>query len=143
MRLWEEVGTQLKGVTDALKDMTHEMRDVRERLIRIEAQDQPKKIAALETELREAYDEIARVEKDAADELSTAVTAHNAALAQATAHSAAEHARIEKVFNDDKLALEKRLTRMEIIIAPLTIGGSAFLAAVIGVLVNTFGGMPG
>lgn len=140
MRLWEEVGTQLKGVTEAMKDLTHEMRDVRERLIRIEAQDQPKKIANLEKELREAYDEIARVEKDASDELAAAVQAHNASLAAATATAVAEITRLEKAHADDKLTLEKRLTRMEIIIAPLTCGGSAALAAVIGLLVTKFAG---
>lgn len=144
MRLWEEVGTQLKGVTDALKDMTLEMRDVRERLIRIEAQDQPKKIAALEVELREAFDEIARVEREAADELSQAIAAHNIALNTSTAHYTAEQARIEKTAADDKLSLEKRLSRMEAFIAPIAAGGSALLAAVIGAIVmGVSGGFSG
>lgn len=125
MRLFEEIGTQLKGVSESMKDLTLEMRDVRERLIRIEAQDQPKKIAELETDVREAFDEITRVEKALSDE-----------LAKLQAHSVSEITRIEKDFNDIKAKLEQRLQRMEIIIAPLTVGGSAFLAAVMGAIVT-------
>jgi biopolymer transport protein ExbB/TolQ len=131
MRLFEEVGTQLKGLAEAMKDLTHEMRDVRERLIRIDAQDQPKKIAALEDAAHEAASEIARVEREAEAEIARieqdAAAKIAAAVAAVTATAAAE-----------KLALERRLIRMETIIAPLTVGGSAFLAAVIGAIV-TFG----
>lgn len=129
MRLWEEVGTQLKGVTLAMKDLTLEMRDVRERLIRIEAQDQPKKLAALETDVRDAHDEIARVEKAAADDLAQAKTNHAQDVALLKAATVADITRVEKSAADDKLALEKRLTRMEIIIAPLITIGSTILAA--------------
>jgi chromosome segregation ATPase len=124
MRLWEEVGTQLKGMTDAVKDLTREIRDVRERLVRIETQDQPAKIAALETEVRDLRDEFhdhrqvvqaqaAVIKQDAAAE-----------VAQAKADAAA-----------DKLALEKRLTRMEVIIVPLTMVGSTVLTGVVGAII--------
>jgi len=142
MRLWEEVGTQLKGVTEAMKDLTHEMRDVRERLIRIEAQDQPVKIAKLETELREAQDEIARVEREAADALVAAGNTHSFNLQTAATAAAADKLALEKVQAADKLALEKRLTRMEMIVAPLTMGGSALVAAGIGLAITFFTGHP-
>lgn len=151
MRLWEEVGTQLKGVTDAMKDLTHEMRDVRERLIRMEAQDQPAKIAKLEADLREANDEIAQVKHDTNHEIAQvkhdtnheiasvkqAVNAEIAAVKQA---ANTDIAAVKQTASDDKLALEKRLTRMEVIIAPLTVGGSALLAALIGAIVTAMSG---
>ncbi len=43
---------------------------------------------------------------------------------------------LEREFTADKLALERRLTRMEIIIGPMTAGGSALLAAVVGAIVT-------
>jgi hypothetical protein len=106
-RLTEKVDDRFDGFRDDLKD-------VRDRLTRIEAQDQPGRIAGLEADLRAAGVEIVRVEKEAADELD----------------------RLEREFTADKLALEKRLTRMEIIIGPLTAGGSALLAAVVGAVVT-------
>lgn len=136
MRLFEEIGTQLKGVSDSMRDMTHEMREVRERLIRIEAQDQPKKVAALEADLRHAQDEISRVEREAALALAAASTAATEERTRADAAAAQALAAIAAVAAADKLALEKRLTRMEVIIAPLTVGGSALLAAIIGVIVT-------
>lgn len=129
MRLWEEVGAQLKGVSEAMKDMTLEMREVRDRLIRMEAQDQPAKIAKLETDLREMRDEVAEVKHDA----------HNEVI-QAKQDALSLIGTVKQQASDDKLALEKRLTRMEIIIAPLTVGGSAFLAAVIGAIVAALNG---
>lgn len=98
-----------------------DMKDVRDRLTRIEAQDQPGKIAKMEADLKDATHEIIRVEKEAADELD----------------------RLEREFTTDKLALEKRLTRMEIIIGPLTAGGSALLAAVVGAIVTMVTGAGG
>lgn len=136
MRLFEEIGTQLKGVADSMKDLTHEMREVRERLIRIEAQDQPKKVAALEADLRDAQDDIARVEREATDALAAAAAAAAAERTRADAAAAQALTAIAAVAAADKLALEKRLTRMETIIAPLTVGGSALLAAIIGVIVT-------
>lgn len=127
MRLWEEVGTQLKGVTEALKDLTREMRDVSERLVRIESQDQPAKLAALEDDLREALVDVSDAKHEAQLALATVRQDHQTEMALIRSDHAA-----------DKLALEKRLTRMEIIIAPLTVGGSAFLAAVIGALAAAF-----
>lgn len=106
-RLVDKVDTRFDGFRD-------DMKDVRDRLTRIEAQDQPQKIASLERDLKAAAQETARVEKEAADELD----------------------RLEREFTADKLALEKRLTRMEIIIGPLTAGGSALLAAVVGAVVS-------
>lgn len=106
-RLVDKVDTRFDGFRD-------DMKDVRDRLTRIEAQDQPQKIANLERDLKAAAREIARVENEAADELD----------------------RLEREFSADKLALEKRLTRMEIIIGPLTAGGSALLAAVVGAVVT-------
>jgi chromosome segregation ATPase len=129
VRLFEEIGTQLKGVTDAMRELTLEMRDVRERLIRIEAQDQPQKIAKLETELRATQDEIGLMSRQFAE-----------ALAQLAAAEAAERAKLERELGQTKGKLEQRLQRMEIIIAPITVGGSAFLAAVIGALVTLFSG---
>lgn len=113
-RLVDKVDTRFDSFRDDLKD-------VRERLTRIEAQDQPGKIAALEADLRAAGQNIIRVEKGAADELD----------------------RLEREFTADKLALEKRLTRMEIIIGPLTAGGSALLAAVVGAIVTMVTGQGG
>lgn len=140
MRLWEEVGSQLKGVSDAMKDMTLEMRDVRDRLIRMESQDQPAKIAKLEADLREASDEIAEVKQEATAFISLVKQAAHDEVTAAKQVATDEIKRVEKQAADDKLALEKRLTRMEIIIAPLTVGGSAFLAAVIGAIVTLISG---
>lgn len=109
-RLVDKVDTRFDGFRD-------DMKDVRDRLTRIEAQDQPQKIAKLEADLKETCHELVRVEKEASDELD----------------------RLEREFTADKLALEKRLTRMEIIIGPLTAGGSALLAAVVGAIVTTVG----
>lgn len=106
-RLTDKVDTRF----DVFRD---DMKDVRDRLTRIEAQDQPQKIAKMEADLKAATQDIHRVEKEAADELD----------------------RLEREFTADKLALEKRLTRMEIIIGPLTAGGSALLAAVVGAVVT-------
>lgn len=106
-RLVDKFDTRFDGFRD-------DMKDVRDRLTRIEAQDQPQKIAKLEADLKAAGHEIVRVEKEAADELD----------------------RLEREFTADKLTLEKRLTRMEIIIGPLTAGGSALLAAVVGAIIT-------
>jgi len=106
-RLVDKVDTRFDSFRDDIKD-------VRDRLTRIEAQDQPQKLAKLETDLKTAAQEVARVEKEAADEVS----------------------RLERAFTDNKLLLERRLTRMEIIIGPLTAGGSALLAAVVGAIVS-------
>lgn len=106
-RLVDKVDTRFDGFRD-------DMKDVRDRLTRIEAQDQPQKLTSLERDLKAAAREITRVENEAADELD----------------------RLEREFATDKLALEKRLTRMEIIIGPLTAGGSALLAAVVGAIVT-------
>jgi len=106
-RLVDKVDTRFDGFRD-------DMKDVRDRLTRIEAQDQPQKLAMMETALKTAAQELLRVEKDAADELD----------------------RLEREFTADKLALERRLTRMEIIIGPMTAGGSALLAAVVGAIVT-------
>ena len=106
-RLVDKVDTRFDGFRD-------DMKDVRDRLTRIEAQDQPAKLAKLEADLKAAVHEVLRVEKEAADELD----------------------RLEREFTADKLVLEKRLTRMEIIIGPLTAGASALLAAVVGAVVT-------
>jgi chromosome segregation ATPase len=124
MRLWEEVGTQLKGMTDAVKDLTREIRDVRERLVRIETQDQPAKIAALETEARDLRDELHNHRQDAQAQIAGVKQDAAADVAQAKADAAA-----------DKLALEKRLTRMEVIIVPLTMIGSTLLTGIVGAIV--------
>ena len=106
-RLVDKVDTRFDGFRD-------DMKDVRDRLTRIEAQDQPAKLARMDLDLKAAAQDIIRVEKAASDELD----------------------RLEREFTADKLALEKRLTRMEIIIGPLTAGGSALLAAVVGAIVT-------
>lgn len=113
-RLVDKIDTRFDTFRD---DMT----DVRDRLARIEAQDQPQKLAKMEADLKAATQDIHRVEKEAADELD----------------------RLEREFAQDKLALEKRLTRMEIIIGPLTAGGSALLAAVVGAVVTMVTGPGG
>lgn len=124
MRMWEEIGAQLKGFADAMREVVADVRDVRERMIRIEAQDQPQKINKLENALSEARDEIARVEH-----------AGEIALNLAVQHAATERNRIETAQAADKLALEKRLTRMEVVVAPLTAIGSSLLAAIITAVV--------
>lgn len=91
-----------------------DMKDVRDRLARIEAQDQPQKLQKLEADLKDANKRLVDIEREATNELD----------------------RVERAFSADKLALEKRLTRMEIIIGPLTAGGSALLAAVVGAIVT-------
>jgi hypothetical protein len=106
-RLVDKVDQRFDGFRD-------DMKDVRDRLTRIEAQDQPQKLAKLENDLKDAVQEVARVEKEAADEVS----------------------RLERAFTDNKRLLERRLTRMEIMIGPLTAGGSALLAAVVGAVVT-------
>lgn len=113
-RLTDKVDARFDGFRD-------DMKDVRDRLTRIEAQDQPQKLAKLETDLKTAAQDIIRVEREAADELD----------------------RLEREFTADKLSLEKRLTRMEIIIGPLTAGGSALLAAVVGAIVTMVTGGTG
>ena len=117
-RLFETLNGKIDRLVDKVDarfDGFHEdMKDVRDRLTRIEAQDQPQKIAKMEADLKAAVQDIMRVEKEAADELD----------------------RLEREFTADKLSLEKRLTRMEIIIGPLTAGGSALLAAVVGAIVT-------
>lgn len=113
-RLVDKVDQRFDGFRD-------DMKDVRDRLTRIEAQDQPQKLAKMEADLKAASQDIHRVEKEAADELD----------------------RLEREFTADKLALEKRLTRMEIIIGPLTAGGSALLAAVVGAVVTMVTGSGG
>lgn len=117
----EKIDRLVDRVDDRFDSFRDDLKDVRERLTRIEAQDQPGKIAALEADLRAAGQNIIRVEKGAADELD----------------------RLEREFTADKLALEKRLTRMEIIIGPLTAGGSALLAAVVGAIVTMVTGGTG
>lgn len=113
-RLVDKVDTRFDGFRD-------DMKDVRDRLTRIEAQDQPAKLARMDLDLKAAAQDIIRVEKAASDELD----------------------RLEREFTADKLALEKRLTRMEIIIGPLTAGGSALLAAVVGAIVTMVTGGTG
>lgn len=113
-RLVDKVDQRFDGFRD-------DMKDVRDRLTRIEAQDQPAKLAKLEADLKDAAQIIVRVEREAADELD----------------------RLEREFAADKLALERRLTRMEIIIGPLTAGGSALLAAVVGAIVTMVTGPGG
>lgn len=117
-RLFTTLNQKIDRLVDKVDqrfDGFHEdMKDVRDRLTRIEAQDQPQKIAKMEADLKAAAQDIMRVEKEAADELD----------------------RLEREFTADKLSLEKRLTRMEIIIGPLTAGGSALLAAVVGAIVT-------
>ncbi|GEM_PF-1595779 len=113
-RLVDKVDTRFDGFRD-------DMKDVRDRLTRIEAQDQPAKLARMDLDLKAAAQDIIRVEKAASDELD----------------------RLEREFTADKLALEKRLTRMEIIIGPLTAGGSALLAAVVGAIVTIVTGGSG
>ncbi len=127
MRLFEEIGTQLKGLGDTIKDVSRDMRDVSDRLARMEGADQPSKIAKLEDDLHEAQRELGRVERHAGDE-----------IARVERHAMQEIIRIEAVAAADKLALEKRLTRMEIIIGPITAAGSSLLAAVVGAVVAYF-----
>lgn len=110
----DKIDRLVDKVDQRFDDFRDDMKDVRDRLTRIEAQDQPQKIAKIEADLKAASQDIMRVQKEAADELD----------------------RLEREFTTDKLALEKRLTRMEIIIGPLTAGGSALLAAVVGAVVT-------
>ncbi len=116
--LTEKIDRLVDKVDQRFDGFREDMKDVRDRLTRIEAQDQPQKLAKLETDLKAAAQDIIRVEREAADELD----------------------RLEREFSADKLALEKRLTRMEIIIGPLTAGGSALLAAVVGTIVTMVAG---
>lgn len=117
-RLFQTLTEKMDRLTDKVDQrfdgFQGDMKDVRDRLTRIEAQDQPQKLAKLDADLKSTTQDIHRVEKEAADELD----------------------RLEREFTADKLALEKRLTRMEIIIGPLTAGGSALLAAVVGAIVT-------
>ena len=119
--LTEKIDRLVDKVDQRFDGFREDMKDVRDRLTRIEAQDQPQKLAKLETDLKTAAQDIIRVEKAASDELD----------------------RLEREFTADKLALEKRLTRMEIIIGPLTAGGSALLAAVVGAIVTMVTGGTG
>lgn len=119
--LTEKIDRLVDKVDQRFDGFREDMKDVRDRLTRIEAQDQPQKLAKLETDLKAAAQDIIRVEKAASDELD----------------------RLEREFTADKLALEKRLTRMEIIIGPLTAGGSALLAAVVGAIVTMVTGGTG
>ena len=119
--LTEKIDRLVDKVDQRFDGFREDMKDVRDRLTRIEAQDQPQKLAKLETDLKAAAQDIVRVEKAASDELD----------------------RLEREFTADKLALEKRLTRMEIIIGPLTAGGSALLAAVVGAIVTMVTGGTG
>lgn len=118
MRMWEEIGSQLKEFASVMREFGADLRDVRERMIRIEAQDQPLKIAKLEDAMTDAHDEIARVERD-----------YQAMIAKAQQHDANERQKLMADHAADKLALEKRLTRTETIMAPLLAFGSALLAA--------------
>lgn len=119
--LTEKIDRLVDKVDQRFDGFREDMKDVRDRLTRIEAQDQPQKLAKLETDLKTVAQDIIRVEREAADELD----------------------RLEREFTADKLALEKRLTRMEIIIGPLTAGGSALLAAVVGAIVTMVTGSGG
>lgn len=119
MRLFEEIGSQMKGLAASVRDIAGDMRDARERLIRIEAQDQPQKLARLEDALKIAHDDIARVEREA-----------ETALAQALVVETAERLKITNGQAGDKLSFERRMTRMETVIIPVAAIGSAILTAV-------------
>ncbi len=105
MRLFEEVGNQLKAMTQAVQSLASETRDVRERVIRIEALNQPEKLTALESNIGELFRKANAKEKEDAELW---------------------------------LANEKRMTRIEVVVAPFTVGGAALLAAVIGAVVAHF-----
>lgn len=120
MRLFEEIGSQMKGLASSVREIAGDMRDARERLIRIEAQDQPQKITALEKALREAHDDILRVERDAEQ-----------ALAATVASETAERQKIITASANDKLAYERRMTRIETIMIPAAAVGSALLTGIV------------
>lgn len=119
MRMWEEIGSQLKDFAQTMREFGSDIRDVRERMIRIEAQDQPGKITKLEEAVGDAQDDIARLERE-----------FQAKLSQSEQDAQNER---QKIVNDhaaDKLKIETRLTRMETRIAPLIALGSALIAAI-------------
>ena len=120
MRLFEEVGNQLKAVTDALQALTHETRDMRDRLIKIEAQNQPEKLQSIDKDIRELYERLNQAERDRADrEEKRAAAAAAAALKK------------NEEDGEFKVALEKRMTRVEMIYLPLVALASAIMTAVI------------
>jgi len=100
------------------------MCEVCEWLVCIDAQDQPGKISTLQEDVRAAVSEIAKAQFEIKRVEQEATSNIAAAVATVTAHASTE-----------KLAMEGRLIRMETIIAPLTVGGSAFLAAILSALV--------
>ncbi len=120
MRLFEEVGNQLKSVVSTLQALTLETRDMRDRLVKIEAQNQPEKLQGIEKDIRELYERLNLAERDRSDREEKRVAATAAAALLRTEED-----------GKFKVALEKRMTRVEMIFLPLVALGSAVLTAVI------------
>lgn len=120
MRLFEEVGNQLKGVTSALQTLTLETRDMRDRLIKMEALNQPEKLMTIEQDIRDLYERMNQAERDRAErEEKRAFDAAQAAQTRMTQDG------------DFKVQLEKRITRVETIFMPLVALASAITTAVV------------
>lgn len=121
-QLFREFNAKLDKFVDKvdmrLDGFGRDMQEMRDKLTRMEAQDQPAKVAKLENDLKAA----------------------NEKFDQYTRDSAASSAKIVADAADARTKLEGRLTRMEVIIAPLTVGGSALLAAVIGAVFTALSG---
>lgn len=92
--------------------------DIRDRITKMEAQDQPGKIARLQDDQKQTYVKLDQIIRENTD----------------------NHQKIVTDAADARTKLEHRLTRMEVVIAPLTVGGSALLAAVIGAFATTLTG---
>lgn len=112
MRLFEEVGHQLKALTSAVQALTTDTRDVRERVIKIEAQNAPEKLQSIDANIRELFEKTNKIISDRT----------SAELERSTAMS------------DYKIAIEKRLTRAEVMIAPLTAIGTGIIMAIVAAI---------
>lgn len=105
LTLTEKMDRLVEKVDDRFDSFRQDMTDVRDRLMRIEAQDQPAKLKDMENRVKDLSKELDASKQDVANY---------------------------------KLALEKRLTRTEIVLGPIFSAGSALIAAIVGVVVTRF-----
>lgn len=116
MRLIEEVGSQLKGVVQALQALTLETRDMRDRLIKIEAQNQPEALKSMQGQIVDLYERLNQADRDRAEE------------AKADIGAASEY----------KLAVERRMTKVEMIVIPVTLAGAAVISGMVAAIMSHF-----
>lgn len=109
MRLFEEVGNQLKSVVSALQTLTVETRDMRDRLIKIEAQNQPEQVKNLQDQIAGLYERLNDADRASYEK------------AEAASKSASEY----------KLGVEKRMTKVEMIVVPVTLVGAAIISGLV------------